>query len=97
MAKLRPLNDLILVEPEPPPAYNQYKQFTHIVVPDKFEHGPEDRPVWGKILSIGKLCKANNLEVGDRIVFGKYAGARVQHDNKQIILVREEEILAIDE
>lgn len=95
MALLKPLGDCVLVDPEPPPSYHAYKQYQHIVVPEKFEHGPEDRSVFGKILSMGSACHFP-LKVGDRIVFGKWAGARIRHEEREIILVREDEILAID-
>lgn len=92
---LHPTSDCILIDPEPPPAYHVYKQYEHIVVPDAFSHGPEDRPVWGKVLACGSGCK-QPIAIGSRVVFGKYAGARITYEKKPFILVREDEILAID-
>lgn len=95
MLALRPLGDCVLVDPDPAPAYHEYKQYQHIVVPEKFSHGPEDRPVTGKITALGTAIK-QSLTVGQRVIFGKWAGARIKPDGqKEIILVREEELLAV--
>ena len=100
MADLRPQGDLVLIDPEPPPDYQSYKKYEHIVVPERYEHGPEDRAVWGTVVALGTGCQEHGckgmVKVGDRVVFGKYAGARIQYEGRLVILVREDELLAVD-
>lgn len=94
---LSPLNDSVLIKPDPPPDYSTFKGYTHIIVPDKYEHGPEDRPVWGIVMAKGPSCKDVTVEVGSHVVFGKWAGARIkQYLSHELILVRESDLLAID-
>ena len=96
LASLIPLGDCVLVDPEPPPPYQSYKKYAHLIVPEAYEHGPEDRAVWGVVIARGLACKGQ-YAVGNRIVFGKWAGARVYYEEHLCILVREDEILAVDD
>ena len=100
MALLSPQADCVIIDPEPPPDYHTYRGYEQragLIVPDKYLHGPEDRSVWGKVLAKGSGCKLAALQVGARVVFGKYAGARITYEEKPVIIVREGEILAVDE
>ena len=100
MALLAPQTDCVIIDPEPPPEYHVYKGIearSGLVVPDKYLHGPEDRPVWGKVVAKGSGCRMPGLSVGARVVFGKYAGARITYHEQPVIIVREKEILAVDE
>ena len=95
--KLKPLNDFLLLEEEAASPYHEYRKFTHIVVPDAFQHGPEDRPVWGIVLAKGLACTNHQIGIGNRILIGKWAGARLKYEDKPYLLVKEEDVLAIDE
>ena len=64
-------------------------------VPEKFEHGPEDRPLWGKVLAVGPNYK-RGVRLGDRVLVGKWAGARVTHHEVEYLIVKPEDILAVD-
>ena len=94
MEKYKPLNDLVLILPDEVKPYNEYKGLSKIIVPDKFEHGPEDRPVWGKVVATGPTCRLEYVKENDRVVIGKWAGAYVELGGKKHILVREYDILA---
>ena len=94
---LKPLNDFLLLEEEAAPAYHEYRKFQHIVVPDAFQHGPEDRQVWGTVLAKGEQCKSNHIAIGTRVLIGKWSGARLKYEDKPYLLVKEEDVLAIDE
>ena len=94
---LRPLNDFLLLEEEAAPAYHDYRKFQHIVVPDAFAHGPEDRQVWGVVLAKGSACTNHQIVIGGRILIGKWAGARLKYEDRPYLLVREEDVLAVDE
>ena len=95
MAPLTPLNDFVLIDPEVPKPYHEYRKFQHIVVPDVYEHGPEDRPVWGKVVEIGPSCRGM-VRVDERVLIGKWDGAKVEHNGHKYVLVKEDSILAVD-
>lgn len=95
--RLRPLNDFLLLEEEHAVAYHDYRKFTHIVVPEAFEHGPEDRQVWGKVLAKGSACTNQQIGIGSRILIGKWEGARLKYADKPYLLVKEGDVLALDE
>ena len=92
---LKPRNDFVLLEEAKPEPYHQYKEFQHIIVPSKFEHGPEDRPVMGKILAKGESCRNDRIPVGSIAMAGKWAGARFQRDGMTYVIVKEVDIFAI--
>ena len=97
---LQPVGNVVWIDPEPPEEYHKYKGYEKVglIVPDAFAHGPEDRPVWGKVIAYGPECKETlKVKVGSRVVFGKYAPARVRWQEKEYMLVRDEDILAVDE
>ena len=93
---LKPLNDCLWIDPEPPLDYHVYLQYQHVVVPDKYAHGPEDRPVWGKVMGKGDRCQLPDITIGSRVVFGKWAPARVRYAGKEYMLIREDDVLAVD-
>ena len=94
MEKYKPLNDLVLIDPDDVKPYNEYKGLTKIIVPDEFEHGPEDRPIWGTVVSLGPTCQGD-FKRGDKVLMGKWAGAWVKlAREKKYIIVREYDILA---
>ena len=91
---LRPLSDFVVVKEETPEEYAAYKGYTHIIVPEKFEHGPEDRAVVGQVVAVGPHC-VGMVTVGNRIVLGKWAGARIPYQGTTSLLVKEGDILAV--
>ncbi|MFN7094250.1 MAG: co-chaperone GroES, partial [Burkholderiales bacterium] len=48
----------------------------------------------GKVLDSGTII-AMNVKVGDKVIFGKYSGQTVKLDNKEYLIMREEDILGI--
>ena len=93
--RLVPTNDFVLLEEEPYEPYDQYKGYSHIIVPDRFAHGPEDRAVMGTVVAKGNQCRNEAVILGSRIVIGKWDGARFPRDGKTLILVKEDSILAV--
>lgn len=94
--KLQPLGDRVVVERE------QSEEVTAggIVLPDT----AKDKPARGKIISIGdgKLLddgtRANfQVKVGDRVLFTSYAGEEFKVGDRELLLMREEDILAVVE
>jgi chaperonin GroES len=47
----------------------------------------------GKVLEDGKVCPLD-IKVGDRVLFGKYSGTEIKIDDEDLLILREEEILA---
>ena len=94
--KLKPLSDCVLIEEEKFESYDKHIGLQHIVVPDKYEHGPKDRNPWGKVIAIGPECK-KWVKVDQRVTWGKWSGARYDYKEKVLVLVREMDILAYDD
>ncbi len=69
-----------------------------IIIPDS----AKDKPQEGEVVSVGK-GKSNDegkvfpldVKVGDRILFGKYAGTEIKIDGEEFLIMREEEVLGI--
>ena len=71
-----------------------------IVIPDTAKEKPQEGAVLavgnGKILNSGTRVPMD-VKVGDRILFGKYAGSEVKLNGEEILIMREEDILGIVE
>jgi len=71
-----------------------------IVIPDT----AAEKPIRGKIVAVGKgkiLENGNvrplDLKVGDKILFGKYGGTEVKVDGEELLVMREEDVMAVIE
>lgn len=92
--KVTPLADKVVVKPVPP----EDKTAGGIVLPDS----AKDRPLQGRVLSVGDgrlLADGTRLRPqvseGDRIVYSSFAGTEVQVDGDELLILREEDILAV--
>ena len=94
--KLRPLGDRIVVEP----LEAVEKTKGGIILPDTAKEKPQEGKVVaagkGKTDENGKLV-AMEVKVGDKILYGKYAGTEVTIDNVEYMILREEDVLAVVE
>jgi len=94
--KLRPLHDRIIVKRMD----QETKTASGIVIPDAAAEKPDQGEVLavgnGKILDDGKV-RPMSLKVGDRVMFGKYAGQAVKVDGQELLVMREDDIVAIVE
>jgi chaperonin GroES len=67
-----------------------------IIIPDTAKEKPQE----GEVIAVGlgKIEKGQrvpiDVEVGDRILFGKYTGSDITIDNQEYLILREEEVLA---
>ena len=95
MASLKPLHDFILVEVERPKPYHDQEGLTHIIVPEKYEHGPKDRAVFGTVLKKGPLCRETQLSQGSKVIIPKWRGAYL-NPTRTLMMVKEDDIMAID-
>jgi chaperonin GroES len=71
-----------------------------IVIPDS----ATEKPIRGEVLAVGngKILdngkkRALDISVGDKILFGKYSGTEVKVDGEELLVMREEDIMAVIE
>jgi chaperonin GroES len=71
-----------------------------IIIPDTAKEKPMEGEVIavgpGKVLEDGKRSVLD-VKKGDRILFGKYAGTDIKIDDKEYVIIREDDILAVIE
>jgi chaperonin GroES len=94
MKKVRPLHDRLLVR------RIEEKETAKggIIIPDTAKEKPQEGEVLavgsGKILDNG--TKVNlDVKVGDKILFGKYSGTEIKVDGDEVLILREDEVLAV--
>ena len=94
--KLRPLADRVIVKR----LENETKTASGIVIPDNVAEKPDQ----GEVLAVGpgKMDDDGdrlpmNVKVGDRVLFGKYSGQTVKVDGDELLVMREEDIMAVVE
>jgi chaperonin GroES len=91
---LRPLHDRVIVKR----LDQETKTASGIVLPDAAAEKPDQGKVLatgnGKILEDGKV-RALDVKVGDIVLFGKYSGQSVKVEGEELLVMREEDIMAI--
>ena len=91
---LRPLHDPIIVKRHD----QETKTASGIVIPDAAAEKPDQGQVLavgnGKILEDGKV-RSLDVKVGDRVLFGKYSGQAVKVSGEELLVMREEDVMAI--
>jgi chaperonin GroES len=95
--KIRPLHDRVIVKR----VEEERTTASGIVIPDSASAEKPDQGVIeavgnGKILEDGNI-KALDVKVGDKVLFGKYAGQSVKVDGEEFLVMREDDIMAIIE
>jgi chaperonin GroES len=94
--KLRPLQDRLVVKR----IAEEEKSKGGIIIPDSAKEKPAEGEVIaigsGKVLDNGKV-RALDVKVGDRVLFGKYAGTEVKVGGVDHIILREDELHGIVE
>jgi chaperonin GroES len=92
--KVRPLHDRLLVR------RIEEKETAKggIIIPDTAKEKPQRGEVLaagnGKILENGTKLPLD-VKVGDKILFGKYSGTEIKIDGEDVLILREEEVLAV--
>jgi chaperonin GroES len=92
--KIRPLQDRVIIkrteEDKTSPG--------GIVIPDS----AAEKPVKGEVIAIGNgkilengTVRKVDLKVGDKILFGKYSGTEIKVDGQELVVMREEDIMAV--
>jgi len=94
--KIRPLHDRVIVKR----FEEERTTASGIVIPDSATEKPDQGTVQavgnGKILEDGSVKKLD-VKVGDKVLFGKYAGQAVTVDGEELLVMREEDIMGIVE
>ena len=93
---IRPLDDRIVVRP----LEAEEKTAGGILLPDT----AKEKPQRGKVLAIGDARKTDGgkkidltVQVGDEVLYGKYAGTEIKWQGDELKILRENEVLAIFE
>ena len=91
---LRPLHDRVIVKR----LDQETKTASGLIIPD----AAAEKPDQGEILAVGKgkvqddfKVRALEVKVGDRVLFGKYSGQTVKVDGEELLVMREEDIMAV--
>ena len=91
---LIPLGDRILIR-----RTEEDEQTTSggIIIPDTAKEKPQE----GEVIAVGRGRLLDNgdrqavdVATGDKILFGKYSGTEVTYDNEELLILREDDILA---
>ena len=95
--KIRPLHDRVIVKR----VEEERTTASGIVIPESASAEKPDQGVIeavgnGKILEDGNTI-ALDVKVGDKVLFGKYAGQTVKVDGEELLVMREDDIMAIIE
>ncbi len=92
---IRPMQDRIIVER----IEEETKTAGGIIIPDTVS---KEKPQEGKVIAAGKgkmtpegKLLPLDVKVGDRVLFGKYAGSEIKVDGKEYLIMREDDILGV--
>jgi chaperonin GroES len=92
---IKPVDERVLIEP----LEEAERKVGGIIIPDT----AKERPQMGKVIALGddvvkkeggkKLSEV--LKVGDKVLYAKYGGTEIKHDNKPYLIVSRNDILAV--
>src|SRR4051794_5841208 len=92
--KIRPLSDRLVVKR----TVEEEKTKGGIIIPDSAKEKPLEGVVVavgsGKSIKSGKVIPLD-VKAGDKILFGKYSGTEVKVDGEELVLLREDDVLAV--
>jgi chaperonin GroES len=94
--KVKPLSDNLLVEP----LQKETTLPSGIVIPDTAKEKPQE----GKVISVGPGTRDSDgnrvpmeVKAGDIVMFKKWGGTEIKIEGKEMLLIKEEDVLAIVE
>ncbi|MDO8735390.1 MAG: co-chaperone GroES [Elusimicrobiota bacterium] len=94
--KIRPLGDRVIVKP----AEEKEVKKGGIIIPDTAKEKPQEGDVIavgpGKVDETGKKIPMD-VKAGDKILYGKYSGTEIKIDDKEYLIMHQEDILGIVE
>ena len=87
--QIKPFEDRVLVEPE---EIEESRTKSGIIIPDT----AKEKPRTGKVIEVGTDEElAENIKVGDKIVFAKFTGDEIEFESKKYLIVSRSDILAV--
>jgi chaperonin GroES len=86
---VKPLADRVLILPNPA----EEKTAGGLFIPDT----AKEKPLAGKVVAVGPGTKEVQMEVqvGDQVLYGKYAGTELQFEGESYLIMKQNDILAI--
>jgi len=92
---VKPVDERVLIEP----MEEQERKVGGIIIPDT----AKERPQMGKVIALGDDIPKKEggkvlsevLKVGDKVIYAKYGGTEIKHDNKEYLIVSRNDILAV--
>jgi chaperonin GroES len=94
--KIRPLHDRVIIKR----TEEERKSPGGIVIPDS----ATEKPIRGKVIAVGKGrilesgdIRPLDLKAGDKVLFGKYSGTEVKIDGEDLLVMKEDDIMAVIE
>jgi chaperonin GroES len=94
--KIRPLHDRVIVKR----LEEERMSAGGIVIPDT----AKEKPMRGEVLAVGNgkilddgSVRAMAVKAGDKVLFGKYSGTEVKIDGEEVVVMREDDIMAVIE
>lgn len=86
---IKPLADRVVVAP----AAAEEKTASGIIIPDT----AKEKPQQGEVVAVGNGKKDEPLtvQVGDKILYGKYAGTEITIEGREYLIMRESDIFAV--
>ena len=88
---VKPLADRVLIQPTPA----EEVTMSGIIIPDS----AKEKPLKGTVLAVGPGTKDEKMELkaGDTVLYGKYAGTEVEIDGEKVLIMRQNDVLAVFE
>ena len=91
---IRPLHDRVVIKR----LEDEKTSPGGIVIPDS----ASEKPIQGEVLAVGNGKKLDSgdtqpmdVKVGDKVLFGKYSGTEVKLDGEELVVMREDDIMAV--
>lgn len=86
---IKPLADRVLIKPTPA----EEVTMAGIIIPDS----AKEKPLKGEVLAVGNGTKDEEmvLHVGDKVLYGKYAGTEIELEGDKYLIMRQNDVLAI--
>lgn len=87
--KVTPLADRVLIKP----TAAEEVTAAGIIIPDS----AKEKPLKGEVIAVGNGTKDEDmvLKAGDKVLYGKYAGTEVEIEGEKVLIMRQNEVLAI--
>ena len=94
MSNIKPLHDRVVIKR----MEEEKISAGGIVIPDS----AAEKPLKGEVIAVGEgkvldsgALRTPKVKVGDKVVFGKYAGTEIRYDGVDILIVKEDDVFAI--